>query len=218
MASIASSNPNGILGCSILLWSISMDVKSDPVQPDDQQKSWFAILGLPSDHEMHRIEKLMKGLRKDFGGPEFEPHLTVVGLTVLTQDDAVKRFRSAVDGMKAYPAKVEAVASGTSYYDCVFLQLQPSPEVVEASVHCSAHFGYNSTTPYKPHISLLYGDLSDEQKKDALVKANKLDECINKWEFDITRLVLQKVPRLDDKTTKSWENIAECNLITNSCT
>lgn len=191
-------------------------VNSDPGQPAEQQKFWFAVLGLPSDDAMDRVKKLMKGLRSEFGGPEVEPHVTVVGLTMLTEEDAVKRFRSAVDGMKAYAAKVERVATGTSYYQCVYLLLEPSPEVVEASVHCSSHFGYKSSTPYMPHMSLIYGDLSDKEKKAAQEKANIMDECINKWEFTITRLVLQKIPRLDDKSTKSWENITECNLIINS--
>lgn len=63
-----------------------------------------------------------------------------------------------------------------------------------------------------PHLSLLYGDLSDEDKKKAQERANSLDETAGKLTFPITRLVLYKTDP-EDKTCESWEKIDECNLI-----
>jgi hypothetical protein len=62
-----------------------------------------------------------------------------------------------------------------------------------------------------PHLSLLYGDLTEEEKKKAEEKANILDETIRSLSFQVTRLALYKTdPK--DKTLKSWEKIVECNL------
>uniref|UniRef100_A0A2P2QSJ8 Cyclic phosphodiesterase n=1 Tax=Rhizophora mucronata TaxID=61149 RepID=A0A2P2QSJ8_RHIMU len=156
----------------------------------------------------------MDCLRLEFGGPQFEPHVTVVGALSLTEQDALDRFGSACDGLQPYDASVHRVASGTFFYQCVFLLLHPTAQVVETSKHCSGHFGYKSFTPYMPHLSLLYGDLTDDKKKKAQEKANILDESINSLSFQISRLQLWKTDT-NDNTLKSWEKVAEFILSPN---
>ncbi|KAK6264554.1 hypothetical protein QUC31_012726 [Theobroma cacao] len=178
------------------------------------KKDVYSVWALPPEDVRVRVKKLMEGLRSEFGGPQFEPHVTVVGAISLTADDALAKFRSACDGLKAYTATVERVATGTFFYQCVFLLLHPTREVVEASAHCTGHFGYKSSTPYMPHLSLLYADLTEEEKKKVQEKANILDESIGSLSFQISRLALYKTDT-EDKTLKSWEKVAECNLCPN---
>lgn len=65
-----------------------------------------------------------------------------------------------------------------------------------------------------PHLSLLYANLTEEEKKKAQEKANMLDESISGLSFQISRLALYKTDT-EDKTLKSWEMVAECNLSPN---
>lgn len=62
-----------------------------------------------------------------------------------------------------------------------------------------------------PHLSLLYGDLTEEEKKTALEKACALDESIGGLSFQISRLVLYKT-ETEDKSCKSWEKVEEFEL------
>lgn len=62
-----------------------------------------------------------------------------------------------------------------------------------------------------PHLSILYGDLTDEEKKRAQEKAYALDDSIGSLNFQISRLALYKTDT-EDKTCKSWEKVAEYNL------
>ncbi|KAK3431108.1 hypothetical protein EUGRSUZ_E02848 [Eucalyptus grandis] len=173
----------------------------------------YSVWALPPDDLAPRLRGLMDGLRSEFGGPRFEPHVTVVGAIALTEEDAVGKFRAACEGLRVYTAAVDRVATGTFFYQCVYLLLRPTAEVVETSDHCSAHLGYERPTPYMPHLSLLYGDLTDEEKKKAQEKANELDGSLNGLSFLISRLALYKTDT-EDKTCQSWEKIAECNLNT----
>ncbi|XP_062016702.1 cyclic phosphodiesterase-like [Rosa rugosa] len=175
------------------------------------EKNVYSVWALPPDDVTPRLKKLMEGLRAEFNGPYFDPHITVVGAITLTPEDALNKFKAASQAVKAYEAKVESVATGTFFYQCVFLLINPTPQVVEASAICCGHFGYNSSTPYMPHLSLLYADLSDEDKKKAQEKASILDESIASLSFPVTRLALYKTDT-EDKTLKSWEKIAECTL------
>ncbi|XP_058202066.1 cyclic phosphodiesterase-like [Rhododendron vialii] len=87
-------------------------------------------------------------------------------------------------------------------------------KVVEACSHYTGHFGYKSSTPYMPHLSIIYRDLSNEEKKKAQEKANMLDESINSLNFQISSLALYETD-IEDMTLKFWKKIVEFNLDTN---
>ncbi|KAE7996335.1 hypothetical protein FH972_001066 [Carpinus fangiana] len=66
-----------------------------------EEKHVYSVWALPPDDVAARLKKLMESLRSEFGGPHFEPHITVVKAISLTPDDALRRFRSACEGVKA---------------------------------------------------------------------------------------------------------------------
>ncbi|KZV55133.1 cyclic phosphodiesterase-like [Dorcoceras hygrometricum] len=177
------------------------------------RKHVYSVWALPPEEVRPRLKKLMEGLRSEFGGPQFEPHLTVVGAISLSESEARDRFTKACERVEAYDARVERVATGTFFYQCVFLLLHPTPKVVEASAHCCGCFGYENSTPYMPHLSLLYGDITEEEKKTARDKAYILDENIGSLSFKITHLALYKTDT-EDRSCESWEKVAECELKT----
>lgn len=84
----------------------------------------------PEDDVAPRLRKLMETLRSEFGGPKFEPHVTILGAIELTEEEAAKRFKAACDGLRTYTATVDRVATGTFFYQCVFLLLHPTAEVI----------------------------------------------------------------------------------------
>ncbi|KAF8015130.1 hypothetical protein BT93_H0814 [Corymbia citriodora subsp. variegata] len=88
----------------------------------------YSVWALPPDDLAPRLRTVMDGLRSEFGGPKFEPHVTVVGAIALTEDDAVGMFRAACEGLRAYTATVDRVATGTFFYQCVYLLLRPTAE------------------------------------------------------------------------------------------
>ncbi|PIA25947.1 hypothetical protein AQUCO_10200011v1 [Aquilegia coerulea] len=178
----------------------------------ETQKNVYSVWGIPSKNVTERLKKLMENLRSEFGGPEFEPHVTVVGAIQLTQSDAIHNFNLACQGVKPYTAKVNSVSTGTFFYQCVYLLLHPSNQVLEASAHCSRHFGYLSSSPYMPHASLLYGDITVEEKQRAKEKAEAFDAGVSSLSFQISRLALYKTDP-EDKTLKSWEKIADYDLV-----
>lgn len=94
-----------------------------------KKKDVYSVWALPDDETEPRFRKLMEALRSEFSGPRFDPHVTVVGATSLTAEEAKKMFESACDGLKAYTATVDRVSTGTFFYQCVFLLLKSTPEV-----------------------------------------------------------------------------------------
>lgn len=101
----------------------------ETVVVNKNEKGFYSVWAIPPDEVRARVKKLMEGLRSEFGGPQFEPHVTVVGAISLTADDALEKFRSACNGLKVYNCTVDRVATGTFTYQCVFLLLRPTREV-----------------------------------------------------------------------------------------
>lgn len=62
-----------------------------------------------------------------------------------------------------------------------------------------------------PHVSLIYGDLSDEEKETARRRAEEIDESICGLAFEVSLLALCKTDT-QDKTTESWEIVELCDL------
>ncbi|XP_074557923.1 cyclic phosphodiesterase-like [Curcuma longa] len=169
--------------------------------PAEAAKEVYSVWALPPGDVRDRIKRIMAALRSEFGGPAFEPHITVVGAISLAPDDALHRFRSACAALSRYPARVSTAAAGT-----FFLFIDPSPEVIETKSHACAHFGYENSMPYTPHLSLLYADLPDEVKEKARQRVEELDKEIAGVTFEVVALALYKTDP-EDKTLESWEPV-----------
>ncbi|VVB12525.1 unnamed protein product [Arabis nemorensis] len=188
---------------------------------EEEKKEAYSVWALPDEETEPRFIKLMESLRSEFSGRRFDPHVTVVGATYLTVEEAKKMFEAACDGFKAYTATVDRVSTGTTTvdrvstgtfsYQCVFLVLRSTHEVMRAGEHCKNHFRCSTTTPYMPHLSLLYAELTEEEKKKAQEKAYTLDSTLDGLSFRLNRLALCKTDT-EDKTLESWEKVVVCNL------
>ncbi|KAL2457593.1 Cyclic phosphodiesterase [Abeliophyllum distichum] len=86
----------------------------------------YSVWALPPEDVRSRLKKLMNDLRSEFDGPEFEPHVTVVGAISLTESEARRKFNKACDGLKAYNATVEKVATGTFFFSAFFFCFIPT--------------------------------------------------------------------------------------------
>ncbi|KAL5997708.1 hypothetical protein ACLOJK_008638 [Asimina triloba] len=65
--------------------------------------------------------------------------------------------------------------------------------------------------PYMPHMSLLYGDLTDEEKEKIVERAKSLDPEICNLSFEVSYLTLYESDT-DDLTLKSWRKVADIEL------
>ncbi|KAL4321423.1 hypothetical protein AHAS_Ahas14G0109000 [Arachis hypogaea] len=69
----------------------------------------YSVWAIPPLDVAATLGNLMAGLRLEFGGLHFEPHITVVGAIRLTE--AQNKLRSAWEGFKAYNGTVDRCTS-----------------------------------------------------------------------------------------------------------
>ncbi|KAL6655956.1 hypothetical protein ACP70R_006782 [Stipagrostis hirtigluma subsp. patula] len=179
------------------------------MDPTDQSpEEVYSVWALPPEPARGRLRRLMAGLRAAHGGPAFEPHLTVVGAIRLRRADAVEALHAAAAGVRPYTVRVAGDRHG-GFYHCGYLLMEPTPEVMAASDHCCGHFGYERPTPYMPHVSLIYGDRTEEEEEEARKKVEELDVDIRGLQFEISELALYTTEPDD---VESWESVEVCHL------
>lgn len=82
----------------------------------------YSVWALPPPEARERIKSLMSDLRSEFGGPEFDPHITLVRATRVTRESATRYLKSASESLSPYTARVVAVRGRHLLYE-------PTPEV-----------------------------------------------------------------------------------------
>lgn len=137
-----------------------------------------------------------------------------------TQEDAVNNLKALCESTPPLTLKVVKVDKGNSYHQCVFLLMDKTDEVVNTHVRALRCFKLISEEnsiqeirqKYKPHLSLLYNRMTDEEV-DALcakVAAEYEKDLVGK-EFNITHLTLYFTDASDD-SCDSWVKVAEFPL------
>ncbi|ONI04393.1 hypothetical protein PRUPE_6G318900 [Prunus persica] len=99
-----------------------------PVENQDVQEKMhrYAVWAIPPNDVVRRIKKVTEGLRAEFGGPQIEPHITIVGSILLSHERAVEGFTEACESFQQHSFKVGHVATRKFFYQCVSLFIHPS--------------------------------------------------------------------------------------------
>ena len=104
--------------------------------------------------------------------PVFDPHITLAGGFVGTDDQARERSKTNVSRLAATVGALrrEAIemSTGTRIHQCVYLRYVPDARLNEAHVMAANAFGVEpgngGGAPYVPHLSLVYGDLTEAER------------------------------------------------------
>ena len=100
----------------------------------------------------------------------FLPHITLVAAMKTGAEDVVERTRVLAEKLAPYEFEFDAISQRDAYFQCVFAKMKASEEVVGANRLARTVFSERSSDPeYTPHLSLVYGDFSLEEKESGIV-------------------------------------------------
>ena len=68
-----------------------------------------------------------------------------------------------------------------------------------------------SNPKYMPHLSLLYADMTEREKEEALKFPASFTSLLDDSLFEVTSIDIYSTP-LSDRSTKSWKCVAEIPL------
>lgn len=135
----------------------------------------------PAGNVYDLFVKIIADLGTAYAGPFFEPHVTLLGSLPGTEEEISVRISQLGTSLQPFDLQMTEPAYGNRYFQCVFLKVQQTSAIMHAHELAGRLFG-KKCERYMPHLSLLYGQYSLEEKKqivDALPETLCLSFTVN---------------------------------------
>ena len=162
-----------------------------------------AIWIRPAGDALDKIQKVMHSLHKLGGGPQFQPHVTLLEGMETTQESAEVKLKKLALRLKPFKVRLGRIDWRAEYFRCLFATAELSAELAAARRDAYDVFEMKPAPPYEPHLSLLYGKLDETLKQELAAQAGgSLDVT-----FEVRAVYL--VDANDDVPVSKWRTLSE---------
>lgn len=164
----------------------------------------YALWLLPDQAGTDSFTNLIDDLSNRYNGPRFAPHVTLLGRVTGAETDLAKTSQDLAKRLRVLTLRPQAVAREAYYFRCFYVKLDQSAELEQAHKYAADAFGVDFVSDYLPHLSLIYGHLSREEK-DKL--RGEIEPRIPS-DFIVDRLQLVHVT----VSVAAWQVVTTCSL------
>jgi putative hydrolase of the HAD superfamily len=123
---------------------------------------------MPEGAVGNRLLVLIRELARRHRTPSFLPHLTLLGGIPGPEEAALSRAAGLARGLGPIAIRLREVETSDDYFRSVFVRAEPTESLRGAHVGARAAFAGTAQTPFRPHLSLLYGRLEPSQRAAVL--------------------------------------------------
>jgi 2'-5' RNA ligase len=117
----------------------------------------FSLWLVPEGAVRRRLAALIASLARRFGGPVFEPHVTLLAGVREAERDVVARSDEMRRGSSALPLRFTGLETADTYFRALYLRVETSAPLLDLRQAARATFARGDDPPYVPHLSLAYG-------------------------------------------------------------
>ncbi|MGK3991373.1 2'-5' RNA ligase family protein [Sorangium sp. So ce136] len=128
------------------------------------QEKAFALWLVPGGAPLGRLQRLIEALARETGGPAFTPHLTLLGGLRGDGGALAAKLGDLGDACRPVELRARGPATGNAVHQCVLLDVARTEPLAALRRAAEAAFGA-SETPFRPHVSLVYGDLPAQRRR-----------------------------------------------------
>ncbi|MFT5835014.1 MAG: 2'-5' RNA ligase [Cognaticolwellia sp.] len=163
----------------------------------------YSIWLMPSDRELMRYQNIISEFSEHFNTPVFEPHITLFsGIENLT-DEIIYQVSVLAALTDIFDVTFDDFGLKSNYYKSIYLKPDSNQTLEKMNQELQEIFSDISYS-FKPHLSLLYSEISKKEKQDLLHQTTK----IILGRFQATTLRIMKT----DGEVKTWKAIEDFPL------
>lgn len=126
----------------------------------------YALWLVPGEPLFSRLAAQIARLSRKLATPLFEPHITLLGGITLPEEEVIARSVSLAGALKPFQIELGKIGYLDEYFRCLFIRAVPADSILNAHQAAQEIFRQQGGPPYEPHISLIYGKLGIETKKE----------------------------------------------------
>ncbi len=124
----------------------------------------YSIWIVPDNGIKIQLYKKIQLLASKFDAPLFDPHITLLGGFLGDKKTLLNKTKIISKKIKPFKIFFEDVAYLNEFFRSLFLRVNNSPHLNSAKNKFSTKLKWEEKD-YVPHLSLIYGNYSIEQKK-----------------------------------------------------
>ena len=151
----------------------------------DMIDSYYLWL-MPQKEMYDEFQKIIQDLSETYGTPAFEPHVTLVSGLNGNDNAFVEKIDAFVRGKHKFSVTAKNIDYAHGFLTALFLNIQNNPAIDQINAQGCEHLKPFGQDPYRPHLSLLYGDITSQEKKRIIADLNLAGKVIT---FDKIKLI-----------------------------
>ncbi len=121
----------------------------------------------PSGDIAYRLQERIKDLSKKYGTPVFRPHVTLLGSIKSTETELIPITNTLATSQAPFELVLTRAGYRDTFYQSLFVHVNESNHLKELRKMACRLYD-SDEDKYMPHLSLLYGDLTQKEKERIL--------------------------------------------------
>ena len=122
----------------------------------------------PNGDIAYRLQERIKKLSKKYNTPVFEPHVTLLGGLRASQTELVSLTNTLASSLKPFELTLTRAGYTEQFYQSLFIHIKDNESLKEAHSLACRLFDRPQGDRFMPHLSLLYGDMTRNEKERVL--------------------------------------------------
>ncbi len=169
-------------------------------------KGKYAFWLIPSGEAYNLLKETIHHYSEMYSTPPFEPHITLISSLQGSLAGLRQMASQLAKIIGTLELRLEKPAHSTSYFRCVFLSVARDPAIVRANAVASDLFDLSPNAEYRPHLSLVYGNLPKIDRERIVA------EIGDKFCGPVTVKQMSFYQASSDLPPDTWEQICSCCL------
>jgi hypothetical protein len=121
---------------------------------------------MPEGEVGERLAAWIERLSDRFRTERFPAHVTLLSGLSGHEPELAERVRLAAAGLSPIAVHLDTVEGRDEHFRCLFVRAVEPEELVAAHARAAEAFGRAPDAGFLPHLSLVYGTLPEEKKRD----------------------------------------------------
>lgn len=133
----------------------------------------YSLWLMPTGENYEKFASLIKKLAEKNTTPVFEPHVTLLGEVIQSEEDIIRKTEESTSGQKQFPLTLTTIDYQDFYFRALFIKAEITEPLLSLHNRVKEIFGMEDIPSYMPHLSLLYGNFPPSVKEKIIDRIGK---------------------------------------------
>lgn len=125
----------------------------------------YSIWLIPDGKARDILNSIINKFSKKYNSPYFQPHVTLIGEIEESENLIIEKACLLAQELYEFEIKLESYGQTEDYFRSLFLEAHKGRFILEANNKAREIFKVADKQQFLPHLSLIYGNLSNEAKE-----------------------------------------------------